>query len=68
MASHGDMDGSESSSPADMSSDPRRKEITKAFDTEPGDEFEDSYHALHGTTQNDKVDMSRMGKTQELRV
>ena len=68
MVSHGDMHGSESSSPADMSSDPRRKEITTTFDTEPGDDFEDSYHARHGTTQNDKHDMSRMGKTQELRV
>lgn len=64
MASHGDMHGSDSSSPPDAG----RKEITSTFDAEPGDDFEDSYHARHGTTQNDKVDMSRMGKTQELRV
>lgn len=68
MASHGDLHGSESSSPPDGISAAGRKEITSTFDAEPGDDFEDSYHARHGTTQNDKVDMSRMGKTQELRV
>lgn len=66
MASHGDAHGSESSSPAEAEAG--RKQITSTFDVEPGDEFEDSYHARHGTTQADKKDMNRMGKTQELRV
>lgn len=68
MASHREVHGSESSSPADGSSDTRPKQITSTFDIEPADDFEDSYHARHGTTQQDKKDMSRMGKTQELRV
>jgi hypothetical protein len=68
MASHGDVHGSESSSREESSPRAGQKQITSTFDAEPGDEFEDSYHARHGTTQADKKDMSRMGKTQELRV
>jgi hypothetical protein len=68
MAARGDIHGSESSSPEGGSTGAGRKHITSTFDAEPGDDLEDSYHARHGTTQADKKDMSRMGKTQELRV
>jgi hypothetical protein len=65
MASHDDMHGSDSGSPADL---PAGKLPPSTFTIEPGDDFDDSYHASHGTTRQDKKDMSRMGKTQELRV
>lgn len=65
MASKDDVrETPESSSPAE----PAPKSVTHAFDMEDGDYTEQSRHAREGFTANDKRDMSRMGKTQELRV
>lgn len=35
---------------------------------EAPDDVDDSYHSYLGSTHNDRQDMNRMGKTQELRV
>ena len=68
MASTDNANGSESSSHENGGTNTNTKHISSTFDVEPGNDFEDSYHARHGTTQADKQDMNRMGKTQELRV
>jgi hypothetical protein len=54
----------------DSSKTPHVRRIAKAdsFDGVDTPDQEDTYHGYLGSTQNDRVDMDRMGKVQELRA
>lgn len=53
---------------AGSAADVQLKQAIHTLDVDGADDGADQYHASHGFTPNDRKDMSRMGKTQELRV
>jgi hypothetical protein len=44
------------------------QQVVETIDMEGADDIDDNFPVRHGLTVNDKKDMSRMGKAQELRV